>query len=124
MSEPTQPAPRPPSTDPHAPPPIPDDLLAPVKRPSIDPDRPRPPAIAGLGELAKSLSIGLDFLFMIAAGGALGWGIDWAAKVSPWGILVGLLVGFAWGTVRLLSRLNRDDPPAAKSPASKPPARS
>jgi F0F1-type ATP synthase assembly protein I len=61
----------------------------------------------GLGDAAKALAIGLDFLISAAAGGFAGWLIDHWLGSSPTGVVVGLGVGFVAGTVRLIQRLNR-----------------
>lgn len=62
---------------------------------------------SGMGDAAKALAIGLDFLVSAAAGGFLGWLIDRWLGSSPMGMVIGLGVGFAAGTVRLIQRLNR-----------------
>lgn len=94
---------------------IPDVLQRPVEHPSLK-RKPRSD-LAGLGELMKALAIGVDFLCTIAAGALLGWGLDRWMGWNNKALLVGLLVGFAYATVRLLQRTARDDQ------ASKPPAR-
>ena len=84
---------------------IPDVLKKPVHVPGVT-DKPKPgSSLGGLGEVGKALSIGLDFLAIIAAGGLLGYGIDWWLGWSPKGLVVGILIGFVWGTIRLIRRL-------------------
>ena len=84
---------------------IPDVLKKPVHVPGVT-DKPKGgSALGGLGEVGKALSIGLDFLCTVAAGGLLGYGIDWWQGWSPKGLVVGILIGFVWGTVRLIRRL-------------------
>ena len=63
--------------------------------------------MGGLGELGKALAIGIDFLATAAAGGLIGWGLDRLLASSPVAMVVGLLVGFVAGTVRLIRRLNK-----------------
>lgn len=59
-----------------------------------------------VSDLGKSLAIGLDFLWMLAAGAFIGWLADrWLGKGHV-GILIGLGLGFLVGTWRLLRRLN------------------
>jgi ATP synthase protein I len=97
--------------DPAPPPPIPEHLLQPVKRPSIDPDRPRPVDPSGLGDLMRGIGLALDALFMVAAGAVLGWLVDYWLRSSPWGLILGLALGFVLSTVRLIQRLNTPEPP-------------
>jgi hypothetical protein len=91
-------------------PPIPEELLKPVDHPAARPKPAPGGAIAGLGELGKAVSIGVDFLCTAAAGGLLGWLIDRWQGWSGAGLVVGAMVGFIVATVRLLRRLNADTP--------------
>jgi F0F1-type ATP synthase assembly protein I len=68
-----------------------------------------PGVVAGLGELGKSLAIGLDFLFTSAAGGAVGYVFDSWKGSFPVGTLIGTGIGFVAGTFRLILRLQRED---------------
>ena len=93
--------------EPPRPPEIPEVLRKPV-------DRPRPvsnggSALSGMGELGKALAIGLDFLFTIGAAGLLGYLLDRWQGWSPYGLLIGLAVGFLAATVRIIQRSNRED---------------
>lgn len=92
---------------------IPEVLRTPIKHPSREP-KPAPAALSGLGDLGKALAIGLDFLFSIAAAGLIGYLLDRWQGWSPAGLLIGLGIGFAAATVRILQRLNREE---AKSKA-------
>lgn len=88
------------------PPPIPELLTKPVERPaSLHPKAPGP--LAGLGELGKSLALGLDFLFMSAAGGAVGYLFDRWKGSFPVGTVIGAGVGFLMGTFRLIRRISK-----------------
>lgn len=84
---------------------IPEVLRTPVKKPQLP--KAAGPSLAGLGELGIALAIGIDFLATAVAGGALGWAVDYFARSSPVGLVVGLLLGFLVGTVRLIRRLNK-----------------
>lgn len=90
---------------------IPEILRTPVKKPELLQPKANPPMLDGFGDLAKALAIGLDFLFMAAAGGVLGWLVDRWQGWSPKGLVIGLAIGFVAATVRLLQRLNREDRP-------------
>lgn len=50
--------------------------------------------------LARLYAIGTDFGVTIVAGIGVGWAVDHFAKSSPWGILIGLLLGFLVGGYR------------------------
>ncbi len=91
---------------PHDPPPIPDSLKEQPKKDAPPPSK-TASAVTGLGELSKALAIGIDFLAMIAAGGFLGWLLDKWQGWSPKCLVVGVAIGFVWGTVRLIRRLNK-----------------
>lgn len=92
---------------------IPEILRTPIDHPSKHAPKPSKVAssMGGLGDLSKALAIGLDFLFTTAAGGAVGWGIDYWQKWSPYGLLIGGIIGFTFATVRMLKRLNKEDAP-------------
>lgn len=58
---------------------------------------------------ALGLRYGSEFIAGVLAGGLLGFAIDWVAGWSPWGLLVGVLLGFAAGTrnvVRVAREVN------------------
>ena len=42
-----------------------------------------------------ALRLGADFVAGVVVGAAIGWGFDWLAGTSPWGLAVFLLLGFA-----------------------------
>lgn len=87
---------------------IPAILQQPVKRPEyLKP--PAPKAVSSMGELGKALAIGLDFLFTIGAAGLLGWLLDRWQGWSPYGLLIGLLIGFIAATARIIQRTSSDD---------------
>ena len=88
---------------------IPEVLRTPIDHPSKRAPQPGKVAssLGGLGDLSKALAIGFDFLFTTAAGAALGWGLDRWQGWSPYGLMFGGLLGFAFATVRMLKRLNK-----------------
>ncbi len=91
------------------PPAIPEELLRPVEHPILERDKSGPRPIGALGEIAPALALGFDFLFTIAAGGFLGWLVDYGVKSGPIGVLVGLFIGFLAATVRLIRRTQQID---------------
>lgn len=54
---------------------------------------------AGYGQALKLSS---EFIAGIVVGAALGWFIDRVAGTSPWGLIVGLLLGFGAGVLNVL----------------------
>lgn len=87
---------------------IPEVLRRPVEHPSKHP-KPAAGTQSGLGDLGKALAIGLDFLFTAAAGGVVGYFVDRWLGSAPTGLLIGLGIGFAAGTVRLIQRSTAED---------------
>ncbi len=93
-------------------------FLPPPEMPEVLRAGPRPvekprskPIGAALADIARPLAIGIDFLATIGAAGLIGWGLDRWLGWTPYGIVVGITLGFVAGTVRLIQRLGRDDPP-------------
>lgn len=87
---------------------IPEILRKPVDHPSLR-RKPVSPVTSGLSDLGKALAVGLDFLFTIAAGGGIGWFADYTWGSSPYGVMVGLGIGFVAATYRIIERTNRED---------------
>jgi F0F1-type ATP synthase assembly protein I len=59
--------------------------------------------------MAKAWGVALDFVFSILAGGGLGWAFDAWRKTLPWGLLVGLGLGFIVAFWRIVQATNRQD---------------
>ncbi len=78
--------------------------------PGAETPTPKPASLGNtMGELGFALAIGIDFLVVAAAGGAGGWFLDRQFGWSPWGLMVGIFVGFAGGLFRLIKRLEMQD---------------
>ena len=78
------------------------------------PARPAAPsnADAGVAGMARAWAVALDFVFSILAGAGLGWGFDRWRGTTPWGLLVGLGLGFViafWRIVRTTQAQERQD---------------
>ena len=87
------------------PPAIPELLTRPVDHPAKARMSGAAPAAKPLfADIGPALTIGLDFLFTTAAGGFLGWLLDYGLKWTPYGVVGGLLVGFVAATVRIIRR--------------------
>jgi ATP synthase protein I len=52
--------------------------------------------------MSLGLRMGSEFASAILVGGLLGYGVDFLAKSSPWGLLAGLVLGFVTGTVNIV----------------------
>jgi ATP synthase protein I len=52
--------------------------------------------------VAMALRLGADFVAGVVVGAAIGWGIDRLFGVSPWGLIVFVLLGFAAGVLSVL----------------------
>ena len=52
--------------------------------------------------VVMALKLGADFVAGVVVGGAIGWGIDRLFGVSPWGLIVFVLLGFAAGVLSVL----------------------
>lgn len=100
--------PYPPVPVPPPPPPIPDVLQRPVHRPASMTQRDSIPSATFLA--ASGYASAFSFIVTALGFGALGWGVDWLAGTAPWGLVVGLGVGFVGGTFRLVREANRPLP--------------
>ncbi|KAA5805244.1 hypothetical protein F1654_04490 [Alkalicaulis satelles] len=61
---------------------------------------------------SQGLRYGSEFLGGVITGAALGFIVDWLAGWSPWGLVTGMMLGFAAGTlnmVRAVREMNRKD---------------
>ncbi len=51
---------------------------------------------------ARGFQLSGEFVAGILLGGGFGWAVDYFAGWSPWGMIVGLLLGFAAGTLNVM----------------------
>ena len=61
----------------------------------------------GPGRQARYLGLAYDFIGGVVGGGLLGWFLDGHFGWSPWGVLVGTMIGLVGGLVRLVRTANR-----------------
>ncbi|HVT54930.1 MAG TPA: AtpZ/AtpI family protein [Xanthobacteraceae bacterium] len=52
--------------------------------------------------IARGFQLSGEFVAGVVLGGAIGWTADYFAGISPWGLIVGLLLGFAAGTLNVM----------------------
>jgi ATP synthase protein I len=57
---------------------------------------------ANTAGLARALRLSSEFVAGIVVGGLIGWLVDRVAGISPWGLIVFVLLGFAAGTLNAL----------------------
>jgi ATP synthase protein I len=51
---------------------------------------------------ARGFQLSGEFVAGILVGGIVGWSVDHFAGISPWGLIAGLLLGFAAGTLNVM----------------------
>jgi F0F1-type ATP synthase assembly protein I len=76
-------------------------------------------SIAGMG---AAWGVAFDFIGTILAGVALGWLFDRWQNTAPWGILVGLALGFVGAFIRIIRATQWAEAKARRTPPL-PPAR-
>lgn len=52
--------------------------------------------------LARGFQLSGEFVAGILVGGVVGWGIDYFAGSSPWGLILCVLLGFGAGTLNVM----------------------
>ena len=57
---------------------------------------------ANASGLARALRLSSEFVAGIVVGGLIGWLVDRVAGISPWGLILFVLLGFAAGTLNAL----------------------
>ena len=103
--------------------PPPEDALANLRR-RVDAARGESPSNSRPADSPASLSLrfGGEFGAAILVGALLGYGVDYFIRTSPWGLVVGLSLGFVAGVANVVrvaqgySRANPPDPNARSIP--------
>ncbi|KLK91235.1 ATP F0F1 synthase subunit I [Microvirga vignae] len=52
--------------------------------------------------MGQAFRLSAEFVAGVAAGGVIGWLVDYFAGISPWGLIVFLILGFCAGMLNLL----------------------
>ena len=84
--------------------------------------RARPRGSSNASGLGQALRLSAEFISGVIAGGIVGWLIDLWLGVSPFGFIVGLLLGFGSGMLNMLrasGEMNRRSDPTPPSDAEK-----
>ena len=68
---------------------------------------------AGSSGLAMAWRLGSEFISGVLVGGVIGWMIDTWFGVSPWGLIIFILLGFLAGMLNMLRSAGRMPPPGA-----------
>jgi ATP synthase protein I len=85
-------------------------------RPEAPPAQAPPPATDS-SALARGFRLSSELVAAVLVGAAIGWLIDRWLGISPWGMIVFLLLGFAAGVLNVMRAAgvvppNRMDPPS------------
>jgi len=62
---------------------------------------------AGRPGYGQAVRLGSEFIAGVLAGAALGWGLDYVAGTSPWGLIGFLLLGFCAGVLNVVRATGR-----------------
>jgi ATP synthase protein I len=90
----------------------------------VHPDRPsesspgQPPA-ADPSAIARGFRLSTELVAAVLVGAAIGWLIDWGLGISPWGMIVFLLLGFAAGVLNVMRAAGVVPPNTLGPPGSK-----
>lgn len=68
---------------------------------------PKASRAADYSGIAVGYRMSAEFVAAIAVGAVFGYGVDWLARTSPFGLMLGLGFGFAAGVVTLLRSARR-----------------
>ena len=52
--------------------------------------------------MAQAVRLASEFVAGVVVGGAIGWGLDRLLGISPWGLILFVLIGFAAGVLNML----------------------
>jgi ATP synthase protein I len=74
--------------------------LTQVSRPSETGSGPRQTADASA--LARGFRLSSELVGGVIVGAVIGWVIDWTLGISPWGLIVFVLLGFAAGVLNVM----------------------
>jgi ATP synthase protein I len=59
--------------------------------------------------LARGLRLSTELVVGVLVGAFIGWALDQWLRISPWGLIVFLLLGFAAGVRNVVRAVNPDD---------------
>lgn len=76
------------------------DRLTKVNRPARPSDSPR--QTTDTSAMARGFRLSTELVAGVLVGAAIGWGLDKLFGISPWGMIVFLLLGFAAGVLNVM----------------------
>jgi ATP synthase protein I len=69
------------------------------RRPAESTDQ---PAASDPSAMARGFRLSTELVAGVLVGAAFGWGLDYLLGISPWGMIVFLLLGFAAGVLNVM----------------------
>lgn len=75
----------------------------------------RSPAGSSTQGMAQALRLASEFAAGVVVGGGIGWVIDRLFGVSPWGLIIFVLLGFAAGVLNVMRSAGISSAPAENS---------
>ncbi len=63
---------------------------------------PPPPAASNASAMARGLRLSSELVAGVLVGAVIGWSLDYWLRISPWGLIVFLLLGFAAGVLNVM----------------------
>ena len=85
------------------------------QRPSEPPETGRGPPAADASGYARGFRLSSELVGGVLVGAGIGWALDRVLGISPWGLFVCLLLGFAGGVFNVV-RATRAPPPPPSPP--------
>jgi ATP synthase protein I len=73
--------------------------VQPGRRAESSPDQ---PAASDPSAMARGFRLSTELVAGVLVGAAFGWGLDYLLGISPWGMIVFLLLGFAAGVLNVM----------------------
>lgn len=81
--------------------------MQPMNKPQLPKLPPNPPSsgVETAAKPAQGVAVAGNLVACVLVGMLLGWGVDWLLGSQPWGLILGLVLGFAawlrelWGLI-------------------------
>jgi ATP synthase protein I len=65
-------------------------------------DQPEKPTTSDPSAIARGFRLSVELVAGVLVGAGIGWLLDWWLGISPWGMIVFLLLGFAAGVLNVM----------------------
>jgi ATP synthase protein I len=76
--------------------------LGPIRPRAPSEHAPPPPPASNASAMAIGLRLSSELVAGVIVGGAIGWALDYWLGISPWGLIVFLLLGFTAGVLNVM----------------------